>query len=265
GAAGVVAVADAPAPQVGAGAVQHGAAEVRRRPVEAAQPAPAQVQLDEGVLGELLGDAHVADDEHRQPHELVVVLPVERLERVGARAGARPHPRRRAGARPRAGREAHHPHHVGQTPEGRRALTRRWRQRTVARCSPGVHVRARFGMPTLPSLRASGGDGADPGRDEVASLTFESVTKWFVDVVADGFAAVVVGFALDLATLDGVCLVWLGPPGCWKTMVYRLTAGLEEITEGRLCIGDRVVNDVDPARWDVSMVFQSYALYPHMT
>ncbi|MFO7281370.1 MAG: ABC transporter ATP-binding protein [Thermoanaerobacterales bacterium] len=112
-------------------------------------------------------------------------------------------------------------------------------------------------MPTLPSLRASGGDGADPGRDEVASLTFESVTKRFDDVVAVD--------ALDLEIHDGEFMVLLGPSGCGKTTALRMIAGLEEITEGRLYIGDRVVNDVDPARRDVSMVFQSYALYPHMT
>jgi multiple sugar transport system ATP-binding protein len=91
----------------------------------------------------------------------------------------------------------------------------------------------------------------------VASLTFEGVTKRFDDVVAVD--------ALDLEIRDGEFMVLLGPSGCGKTTALRMIAGLEEITEGRLYIGDRVVNDVDPARRDVSMVFQSYALYPHMT
>jgi multiple sugar transport system ATP-binding protein len=91
----------------------------------------------------------------------------------------------------------------------------------------------------------------------VASLTFESVTKRFDDVVAVD--------ALDLEIEDGEFMVLLGPSGCGKTTALRMIAGLETITDGKLLIGDDVVNDVDPAKRDVSMVFQSYALYPHMT
>ena len=91
----------------------------------------------------------------------------------------------------------------------------------------------------------------------MASLTFENVTKRFDDVVAVD--------ALDLAIEDGEFMVLLGPSGCGKTTALRMIAGLEDITDGKLFIGDEVVNDVDPARRDVSMVFQSYALYPHMT
>jgi multiple sugar transport system ATP-binding protein len=92
----------------------------------------------------------------------------------------------------------------------------------------------------------------------VASVTFESVTKRFDgDVVAVD--------DLDLTIDDGEFMVLLGPSGCGKTTALRMIAGLEDITEGKLSIGDRVVNDIDPAKRDVSMVFQSYALYPHMS
>jgi multiple sugar transport system ATP-binding protein len=91
----------------------------------------------------------------------------------------------------------------------------------------------------------------------LASVTFENVTKRFDDVVAVD--------ALDLAVDDGEFMVLLGPSGCGKTTALRMIAGLEGISDGKLLIGDQVVNDIDPARRDVSMVFQSYALYPHMT
>jgi ABC-type sugar transport system ATPase subunit len=91
----------------------------------------------------------------------------------------------------------------------------------------------------------------------VSSVTLTGVTKWFGSVTA------VDDLSLEIA--DGEFMVLLGPSGCGKSTVLRMIAGLEEITSGELRIGDRVVNDVVPAKRDVAMVFQSYALYPHMT
>ena len=90
----------------------------------------------------------------------------------------------------------------------------------------------------------------------MASVTYEHVTKRFGDVVAVN--------DLDIHVEDKEFLVLLGPSGCGKTTTLRLLAGLEEITEGNIYIGDRLVNDVPPKDRDIAMVFQSYALYPHM-
>ena len=91
----------------------------------------------------------------------------------------------------------------------------------------------------------------------MARLIFEGVTKRFNDVVAVD--------NLDLEAKDGELLVLLGPSGCGKTTALRMVAGLEDVTSGSIKIGERVVNDVEPKDRDVAMVFQSYALYPHMT
>ena len=91
----------------------------------------------------------------------------------------------------------------------------------------------------------------------MASVTFEAVSKRYGDGTAVD--------DLDLAVVDGEFMVLLGPSGCGKTTALRMIAGLEEISDGELLIGDQVVNDIDPSRRDISMVFQSYALYPHMS
>src|SRR5262249_54928510 len=70
---------------------------------------------------------------------------------------------------------------------------------------------------------------------------------------------------VSLTVEDGEFLVLVGPSGCGKSTVLRMVAGLEEITEGEIRIGGRVVNDVPPKDRDIAMVFQNYALYPHMT
>ncbi len=91
----------------------------------------------------------------------------------------------------------------------------------------------------------------------MASVTYEHVWKRFGDVVAVR--------DLDIHIEDKEFLVFVGPSGCGKTTSLRLLAGLEEITEGNIYIGDRLVNDVPPKDRDIAMVFQSYALYPHMS
>jgi multiple sugar transport system ATP-binding protein len=91
----------------------------------------------------------------------------------------------------------------------------------------------------------------------VAQVSFGGATKRFGDTTAVD--------DLTLAVPDGELLVLLGSSGCGKTTALRLVAGLEELTGGTVSIGDRVVNDVDPKDRDVAMVFQSYALYPHLT
>ncbi|MGQ9833742.1 MAG: ABC transporter ATP-binding protein [Candidatus Villigracilaceae bacterium] len=91
----------------------------------------------------------------------------------------------------------------------------------------------------------------------MASVTYEHVYKKFGDVVAVD--------DLNIQVADKEFLVLVGPSGCGKTTALRLLAGLEEITSGRILIGDRVVNDVAPKDRDIAMVFQSYALYPHLS
>jgi multiple sugar transport system ATP-binding protein len=91
----------------------------------------------------------------------------------------------------------------------------------------------------------------------MASIVFDNVAKRFGEVS--------VIEKLDLEIKDHEFMVFVGPSGCGKSTALRMIAGLEEVSEGTLSIGDRVVNDVHPKDRDVAMVFQSYALYPHMT
>ena len=91
----------------------------------------------------------------------------------------------------------------------------------------------------------------------MARVLFDHVTKRF-----DGTEAVK-DFTVEVE--DGEFLVLVGPSGCGKSTALRMLAGLEEVSDGRIIIGDRVVNNVAAGARDVAMVFQSYALYPHMT
>ncbi len=92
----------------------------------------------------------------------------------------------------------------------------------------------------------------------MAAIEFRDVTK----VYPGGTKAV---DSLDLEVGDGEFMVLVGPSGCGKTTALRMVAGLEEVSDGTIRIGERVVNDVSPRDRDIAMVFQSYALYPHMT
>jgi multiple sugar transport system ATP-binding protein len=92
----------------------------------------------------------------------------------------------------------------------------------------------------------------------VASISFENVNK----IYGDGTHAVT---DLSLDVNDGEFVVFVGPSGCGKTTALRMVAGLEEISEGVVRIGERIVNELDPRERDVAMVFQNYALYPNMT
>ena len=96
------------------------------------------------------------------------------------------------------------------------------------------------------------------GQKIMASVTLNKVKK----IYEGGFEAV---HAFDLDIADKEFIVLVGPSGCGKSTTLRMIAGLEEISAGELHIGDRLVNDVEPKDRDIAMVFQSYALYPHMT
>src|SRR5438445_6038790 len=92
----------------------------------------------------------------------------------------------------------------------------------------------------------------------MASVSYEHVTKRFA-----GGTLAVNDFNLEIKDTEFMVLV--GPSGCGKSTALRMLAGLEEVSEGEIKIGDKVVNDVPPRDRDIAMVFQSYALYPHMT
>src|SRR3954452_5987023 len=128
--------------------------------------------------------------------------------------------------------------------------TRVWRRRSSCfsgSCSrttaPGCGGRSR--LPTTEGI-------------DVAGITLDEVYK----VYPDGTQAVT---DAHLEIPDGALMVLVGPSGCGKTTILRMVAGLEEITAGQVRIGERVVNDVAPKNRDIAMVFQNYALYPHMS
>src|SRR5215469_3312368 len=92
----------------------------------------------------------------------------------------------------------------------------------------------------------------------MAQIVLDHVEKAYA-----GGVRAIDGLSLDVK--DGEFMVFVGPSGCGKSTALRSIAGLEEITAGTISIGDRVVNDLPPKDRDIAMVFQNYALYPHMT
>ena len=92
----------------------------------------------------------------------------------------------------------------------------------------------------------------------MAEVAYREVDK----IYPNGVQAV---FDLNLQIEDGEFLVLVGPSGCGKTTALRMVAGLEDISDGTVSIGGRVVNDVSPKERDIAMVFQNYALYPHLS
>src|SRR6476469_8782008 len=99
---------------------------------------------------------------------------------------------------------------------------------------------------------------ADPRASRAAPVVLEGVRKEYE-------GGVVAVHGVDLTVNAGEFVVLVGPSGCGKSTTLRMVAGLETITAGRLTIAGRVVNDVPPSDRDIAMVFQSYALYPHMS
>jgi multiple sugar transport system ATP-binding protein len=122
---------------------------------------------------------------------------------------------------------------------------------------PGNRERALQRHGIVPAPPAAEDMGLTRGSDSMATVTFDHVSKLYGQVKAVD--------DLSLEIRDAEFMVLVGPSGCGKTTSLRMIAGLEDITGGTLRIGERVVNDVPPKDRDIAMVFQSYALYPHMT
>jgi sn-glycerol 3-phosphate transport system ATP-binding protein len=95
----------------------------------------------------------------------------------------------------------------------------------------------------------------------MASISLKNIIKRY----GAGKTATQVIHGVNAVIADGEFIVIVGPSGCGKSTLLRMVAGLEEVSGGEVCIGDRVVNDLEPADRDIAMVFQNYALYPHMS
>uniref|UniRef100_UPI00374D3AB4 ATP-binding cassette domain-containing protein n=1 Tax=Rhodoferax sp. TaxID=50421 RepID=UPI00374D3AB4 len=95
----------------------------------------------------------------------------------------------------------------------------------------------------------------------MAAITLKNVIKRY----GKGAGANQVIHGVNAEIADGEFIVIVGPSGCGKSTLLRMVAGLEEVSDGTISIGGRVVNDLEPSERDIAMVFQNYALYPHMT
>src|SRR5205823_13594628 len=109
--------------------------------------------------------------------------------------------------------------------------------------------------PTRSAWRLEGSESSEKKR--MAKVAFRQLKKTYLDL------EVIHGVDMDVA--DGEFIVIVGPSGCGKSTLLRMVAGLETITSGEIVIGDRVVNALEPKDRDIAMVFQNYALYPHMS
>ena len=143
--------------------------------------------------------------------------------------------------------------HEGERLEERAAVTAQ-----TARRGDALHARAVAPPRRAEPMRRSTVSSQSERRPSLAEIEFIDVQK----IYDDGTQAV---FDLNLAINDGELMVLVGPSGCGKTTALRMVAGLEEISDGELRIGDLIVNDLTPKERNIAMVFQSYALYPHMT
>src|SRR3954453_20981176 len=152
-----------------------------------------------------------------------------------------------------------------RSPAGRSASCTSTTTRSCSSARPGTSAcscplrvsRGLFRFPSSPSKRSTIPRSSKSG-GSMADVVFEEVDK----VYDNGVQAV---FDLTLDIHDGEFLVLVGPSGCGKTTALRMVAGLEDISAGTLKIGGRVVNDVSPKERDIAMVFQNYALYPHLS
>src|ERR1051325_7617218 len=133
----------------------------------------------------------------------------------------------------------------------------------VARSGPGRHspstLRASVGPEPAPAPRAAPGapSGCATGNAGMAPVDVRQVDKFY--------GSVQVLHRVSVNIPDGEFVVLVGPSGCGKSTLLRMSAGVEEISRGEIAIGERVVNNVPPKDRDIAMVFQNYALYPHMT
>src|SRR5205085_5359161 len=187
--------------------------------------------------------------------------------RVGRRPQRRhPHCRAPLAAHVRARRRAAHPHHPRRRGYARAGLARPPAARGAAesrRAERAAHPAWSRSRRLQPRTGAAGGGYGARVSDEawdnqvVADVAFEHVAKSYGEIaVIDD---------LNLRVNDGELMVLVGPSGCGKSTALRMIAGLEEVTRGTISIGGRVVNELAPKDRDIAMVFQNYALYPHMS